>query len=943
MALFAFLEGYVNTYRHTILLPKTDYSQQAHLPALEDRVRERWQALDLYAAIRKARSGRPKWILHDGPPYANGDLHVGTGQNKVLKDIVVRFRTMRGFDAPFVPGWDCHGLPIEHKILKNLDARAQTLDAEAIRELCAESALHYVDRQRSQFQKLGILADWDHPYLTLSSEYELGVIEVFEQLVTRGQVYRGHKPIKWCLHDKTALAEAEVEYRRLRSPAIYVAFPLIGALRDWSDVDLLVWTTTPWTIPGNVAVAVHPAIEYVACRYRRAGGSEKLGHRVAVLALERYHALVERLGLGEILASLRGTELEDLHYRHPLWDQSLPVVLAEYVRADDGTGVVHTAPGHGEEDFETGQAYGLPTFSPVDEAGIFTADAREWVGRQVFDADPLIVGRLRETGLLVEEAEIEHEYPCCWRCKNALIYRAAPQWFISLSANDGRMRALAEVDRTRWVPAWGATRIGSMLRGRPDWCISRQRAWGVPIPAFYCASCGKPDFDFPAVKALFGRGGANAWITTPVRDILARGKRCSCGGTEFRKETDIFDVWFESGASYRSVLQKDPNLAFPADLYLEGTDQHRGWFQSSLLESVLAQNQVPFRTVVTNGFLVDARTGDKLSKSGHLIPAEEVSTTYGSDLFRLWISSLDFTDDIPFSEEILAARSPYYVKIRNTFRYLLGNVWDFDPDGDTLEYGDLVEVDRWLLHELSELVRAVTHDFEAYAFHLAMQRLYNFCAVTMSATYFDIVKDRLYTFAPSSSARRSAQTTLHHVLHTMVRLYAPVLVHSCEEVWERLQLRLRETSVHLSSWPEPPDAWYNASLAAKYQQLFAVRGAVNRVLELFRRAGWIGRSLDARVWIHAANPELARVLAETDRESLFIVSEAPLSTAPMGDKDVELPEVWVRVERSPHPRCERCWARRPSVGTDSGYAHACDRCVATLRQLERSGAPSDIR
>ncbi|HYN08956.1 MAG TPA: isoleucine--tRNA ligase [Vicinamibacterales bacterium] len=921
----------MTTTKHPVLLPRTSYPQRASLPALERRVRQRWQELDLYAAIRRERSGRPKWILHDGPPYANGDVHVGTGQNKVLKDIVVRFRTMRGFDAPYVPGWDCHGLPIEHRILKDLGDDARALDAAAVRALCQKYALNYVDRQRRQFQELGISADWSHPYLTLSREYELGIIEMFERLVDRGQVYRGNMPVKWCITHRTALAEAEVEYRRLRSLAIYVAFPFASSWRDLANVDLLVWTTTPWTLPGNVAAAVHPEIEYVACRYRRAGAGERVSDRVAVLARARYGRLAKSLGLGEILASFKGQELQGVSYRHPLWEHPCPVVLAPYVTADDGTGVVHTAPGHGDEDFETGRTNGLPTLSPVDAAGVYTSEAREWAGHRVFDANPLIVDRLRDAGLLLDRDEIEHDYPCCWRCREPLIHRATAQWFISLTANDGRARALAAVGDANWVPSWGATRIQSMLRDRPDWCISRQRAWGVPIPAFYCTACDAAGFDFPAVKALVARGGADAWFTTSAADIVTPGRTCACGGTGFRKETDIFDVWFESGASQHSVLRTHPELAFPADVYLEGTDQHRGWFQSSLLESVLAGDRVPFRTVVTNGFLVDARTGDKLSKSGYLIPADEVASTYGSDLFRLWIASLDFTDDIPFSSEILAARAPYYVKIRNTFRFLLGSVWDFDPERNVVDYNDLADIDRWALHELAALTRDVTREVEAYAFHAAMQRLYTFCVVTMSATYFDIVKDRLYTLAGSSGSRRAAQTTLHAILGALVRLYAPVLVHSCEEVWEHLRLPGKESSVHLSGWPELPDGWNHPSLGARYERLLAVRGAVNRALERLRASGAIGRSLDARVAIHAADPAMQDWLAAADRESLFIVSEAVLADGRVGAEDAELAGVWVHAERSAHARCERCWARRPSVGQDAAEPDLCDRCLSVVR------------
>jgi isoleucyl-tRNA synthetase len=904
------------TYKDTLNLPRTEFPMTANLTQMEPRIREKWEKDRLYEKIQAARKGAPLWVLHDGPPYANGDVHVGTGQNKVLKDMVVKFRTMQGFASPYIPGWDCHGLPIEHKVVKELGPKAREMSKADIRKLCLDFARKYIDIQRKQFKSLGVLGDWDKPYLTIDHEYELGIIEVFELLWKKGHIAKRRRPIHWCIYDRTALAEAEIEYKDLPSPAVYLAFEMTTR----PNTDLLVWTTTPWTLPADVAVAAHPNLEYAIVKFR---------DREAIVAPQRLEELRKRFEIGEQIGSIKGRELENQKYKHPLYGHELPVVLAEYVTTTDGTGLVHTAPGHGAEDYETGLKYKLPTLSPVDEGGLFTAEAPGYEGQQVFKANPSIIAALRASKVLVHDEEISHRYACCWRCKQPVIFRATEQWFILIDHDGARQKALEAVKKTRWVPAWGETRISSMLEGRPDWCVSRQRSWGVPIPAFYCAQCKKLYFNqtsFDAIKALFVKGGADAWFTTDAKDILPAGTKCECGSTEFTKESDIFDVWFESGASHRSVLMKRPELHFPTELYLEGTDQHRGWFQVSLLASLLSNGQAPFKEVVTHGFLVDARTGDKISKSGgsFLINVDEIVSKIGAELMRLWISSIDFTDDLPMSWEILKERAEPYKKIRNTIRNILGNTSDFDPAKDKVT--DLVDIDRWAQAELSGLIKRVTQHYENYQFFRAYQDLYQFCVVTLSSIYFDVIKDRLYTSGKASKERRSAQTVMHEILVALVKMLAPMICHTTEEIWGYLKGTESE-SVHLAKWPVAPAVEKDP----KWDRIFKVRTEVQRELEKLRAAGTIGKSLEAKVTLHAADAELEKALKSTDLPAILIVSEVEVAQSPVGPESADVKGLSIKAEKCGHPKCERCWAQRKDVGSHAVHPTLCARCVAALQ------------
>jgi isoleucyl-tRNA synthetase len=974
--------------KKTVNLPKTGFSQKANLAQSEPARLKKWAALDLYNLIREARRGREKFILHDGPPYANADIHLGTAMNKILKDLVVKSRTMLGFDAPYVPGYDCHGLPIELFVDKKLGAKKANMPPVSIRRACREHASNALKRQTRDFQRLGILGLWDNPYLTMSNHYEAETARLFGRFVERGYVYKGARPVYWCIHDQTALAEAEVEYRTHTSPSVYVKFPLLSdpALIDEAlagrKVFFLAWTTTPWTLPANLAIAVNPLFEYAAVEN---------GDEVYVVASELVEVVAEKCGLGttRVLARFPGAKLERLECRHAWLERASLVILGEHVtlggEADAeteldvkearerrttgkaGTGCVHTAPGHGHDDFVIGKSYGLEIYCPVDAAGRFTPEVEHFAGERVFEANPKIVEFMRERGVLLFSEEYNHRYPHCWRCKNPVIFRATPQWFISLDARasdeaqtekdeDGRDRsnyidneteapvslregALREVKRVEWVPAWGQERMQNMLKGRPDWCVSRQRVWGVPIPAFYCAGCDEAVADVSVINHvadIFERESSDAWYSREARELLPEGFVCpKCQGTEWTKETDILDVWFDSGSSSVAVLEKYEGLRWPADVYLEGGDQYRGWFNSSLMVGLAAHNRAPYNTVITHGWLITVQ-GVKMSKSeGTGISPNEVVKDSGAEILRLWVASSNYQEDVRCSEEILQRASDAYRKIRNTARFALGNLDGFDPSRDVVADEEMLEIDRWALEELNAVVLRVRAGYEAYEFHTAYHALYNFCTITLSARYFDIIKDRLYTAAPRSHARRSAQTALHHIADALARLLAPILVFTADEIWENILQtgagEARDASIHLAEFPAA-HAEVDSKLLARWTQLFDVRDVVLRALEEARIAKTIGSSLDARVSLTASGETYE--LLERYRDELrylFIVSQVELSRAEERAGD----SVQVKVERAPGEKCERCWNYSTRIGEAARYPTVCERCVEALTEMEQ--------
>ncbi len=938
--------------KSTLNLPQTSFPMRAKLPENEPKWLAKWAEAGLYQQIRKARQGSTIFTLHDGPPYANGRIHLGTALNKILKDFVVKSKTMAGFNAPYVPGWDCHGLPIEINVDRELGARKAQMSPVQIRQECRRYAGKFVDLQRADFQRLGIFGEWDEPYLTMDYGYEATIAEAFLTFLEKGYVYRGRKSIYWCISDKTALAEAEVEYEDHRSRSIYVKYRLVSdpAALDpklaGRKVSVIIWTTTPWTLPASMAVAFHPDFEYVVAADRANPGEAYL------VESRRLDAVLHETGLeaGEILARIPGSKLEHIEMQHPFLERKVPGVLADYVTAEDGTGAVHTAPGHGREDYQTGVKYGLEIYSPVDDEGKFTEGLPEYNGKKVFDANESIIELMRSRQTLAgAPGWLTHSYPHCWRCHNPIIFRASDQWFIDIDHAGLRQRALDEIKKVRWSPEWGEQRISNMIATRPDWCISRQRVWGVPIPVFYCEPCSKPLLDArlarPAVE-LIRKEGADAWYTHPVEDLASAGAKCpDCGGARLRKETDILDVWFDSGTSHVAVLGHRPDVPWPSDMYLEGGDQYRGWFHSSLLVALGTHGAAPYRQVVTNGWVLDAE-GRAMSKS----LGDVINPNDGAEILRLWVASVDFREDVVMSPEILARLSEAYFKLRNTFRYCLSNLYDFEPEKDMVEGDQLEEIDAWALAETSEILEAAAAAFQEYAFHKVYRAVYDFSTVGLSAFYFDILKDRLYTAPARSVRRRAAQTALYRIADGLVRALAPLLCFTADEVWSHLPApHLREPSVHLATFVTPeslcdgiPDHVFTE--LENWPQLIAVRNEVLKALEAARQEKLIRGSLEARV-ILAAEGDLARLLEDyrAQLRFIFIVSQVEVRRHSNELNETQLPGLRLKIEKAAGRKCARCWNYSEHVGEDSRYPDVCERCSAALREIENGGEESASR
>ena len=798
-------------YKKTLNLPSTEFPMKANLAKREPDQLKRWEEIELYGRVRKASEGRKRFILHDGPPYANGNIHIGTALNKILKDIIVRSRQMSGFDAVYVPGWDCHGLPIEHNVDKELGGRKKKMTQLEVRKLCRSYAEKYIDIQREEFKRLGVMGDWDTPYLTMNFEYEAVIARECGKFALEGSLFRSKKPIYWCCRCQTALAEAEIEYHDAATPSIYVKFPVLDDLGasipelsgpefSGKKVSVVIWTTTPWTIPANLGIAFHPDFTYAAAD---TGKGE-----VYIVARDLVERCMQAFGVSEyrIIAEFNAHMLDRKRCRHPLYDRESLIVLGNHVTLEAGTGCVHTAPGHGREDYEVGLEYGLDVYSPVDDRGCFTDAVDYFSGQFVFDANDNITAKLNDAGALLASETLHHAYPHCWRCKEPVIYRATPQWFISMDKTGLRKRALEEIDRVQWIPHWGRERIYGMIENRPDWCVSRQRAWGVPITAFFCSECKSVLFNQKTIDHVFGlftEHGADIWYERDAAGLLPEDTICdSCGSRTFVKETDILDVWFDSGVSHAAVLESRSNLKWPADLYLEGSDQHRGWFHSSLLTAVGTRNGAPYDAVLTHGFVVDEE-GKKMSKSlGNIIAPKAVIDRYGAEILRLWVSATDYRDDIRISEKILKQLSDAYRRIRNTCRFMLGNLYDFDPAKDAVPYESMQEIDRYIVHALQGLIEKTLNAYDSYELHVIYHSLYNFCTLDLSSFYLDILKDRLYTSPQASQKRRSAQTAIYKVLDAIVRVMAPVLPFTAEEVWLYMpSVKEKEESINLARLP----------------------------------------------------------------------------------------------------------------------------------------------
>jgi isoleucyl-tRNA synthetase len=935
--------------KSTLNLPRTSFPMKANLPDAEPRQLAEWDRIDIYRKIQDSRAGAPLYMLHDGPPYPTGNIHLGTGLNKILKDMVVKSKTMAGFRAPYLPGWDCHGLPIETQVEKELGQKGSVSPVD-FRRRCREFAARYVDAHRRDFKRLGVFGQWNDPYLTMSADCESVIADTFVTLLETGYVYRGLKPVYWCIHDRTALAEAEVEYENHTSPSVWVKFPVVAdsaAAKVGSGVSAVIWTTTPWTLPHNRALCFHPDFEYVVVD--SPAGS-------LLVALQRLKELEAetKLTLGAVRSGWKGRELEGLKFQHPFLGLRVPAVLGEYVTLDQGSGIVHTAPGHGAEDFYTGQKYGLETHAPLDDDGRFLEGLPEYKGKTVFESNAPIVTLLEKRGALLAQRNLEHSYPHCWRCHNPVIFRATEQWFISLEHDNLRKRTLAEIAKAKWTPAWGEERIHNMIATRPDWCISRQRFWGVPLVIFYCRECNERLDDIAALRRVVGwfrKEGADAWFAHSPEELLPPGTKCKCGATRWRQENDILDVWFESGSTHFAVL-KEKEGEWPADLYLEASDQYRGWFHSSLLLGVAVRRAAPYRHVLCHGWTLDEQ-GRPMSKSlGNIILPNDICNKWGADLLRLWVCSQDYTTEMRMTDRVMTQLAEGYRKIRNTFRFALSNLDGFDPSHNALAAGEMWDMDRWMLHRAADLAQQCRAWYDNFEFHRVYHALHDFCAVELSAFYFDVLKDRLYTFAPRSAGRRSAQTAVYRIASALLRLVAPLLVYTSEEIWKYFPKAPGDPdSIHMAHFPQPEelDTNLSADKLADWDTLLQVRNEVLKALEPARQTKFISSALEARVGLRAQE-EMAEFLNRYAAilPALFIVSQVQITQGPVtvepvlkrspgdGNGAVSFEGVEVTIRRADGKKCERCWNYSTHVGASSVYPTICERCISALEEIERS-------
>ncbi|HEX4002368.1 MAG TPA: isoleucine--tRNA ligase [Candidatus Acidoferrales bacterium] len=935
--------------KSTLNLPKTDFPMKARLPEREPEQLAAWEGSGLYRRILESREGAPLFVLHDGPPYPTGEIHLGTGLNKVLKDMIVKSKTMTGFRSPYIPGWDCHGLPIETQVEKKLGGKTTKVDAAQFRRMCREFAAGYVEIHKREFRRLGIFGQWDKPYLTMDPSMEASIAGAFLDFLEKGYVYRGLKPVYWCLHDRTALAEAEVEYDEHVSPSVWVRYPVVG----YPGTYAIVWTTTPWTLPASMALAFGKDIRYVRVV------DSKGDHYLFAKDLAGRIAKSTGLEFREDFQPLEG--IRNLKFTHPFLDRELPAVFGDHVTLEQGSGIVHTAPGHGIEDYRAGQEYGLKVYAPIDDDGRFTEGLPEYKGKSVFEANPFIIDLLKRHGALLAQEKISHSYPHCWRCHNPVIFRATEQWFIQMDAGSDavpapkapplRKTALAQIEKVKWLPAWGRDRMRGMIADRPDWTISRQRFWGVPLIVFRCEGCGqRNNLTDPAalrhVLPFFEREGSDAWYTHTAEELLPSGTKCACGSAKLQKENDILDVWFESGSTHLSVLTEANGLHWPAQVYLEGPDQFRGWFQSSLLVGIGTRGGAPYEQVVTHGWTLD-ENGKPMSKSeGNALYPKEIVDKWGADLLRQWVVSQDYTADMRNSPAMMTQLSEAYRKIRNTFRFALSNLFDFDPASDALADADLWEVDAWMLRRTAQLVRECRERYANFEFHRVYHAIHDFCTVDLSAFYFDMLKDRLYTFAPKNRGRRSAQTAVYRIASALARLIAPILVFTAEEIWKFLPRAASEAaSVHMAMFPaaEELERALDSERSANWDRLLGVREEVLKALEPMRAQKTISANLEARVTLTASGG-LATLLQRyaASLPAFFIVSQVEVETVPANGESstpgASGPGMLaIRAERALGSKCERCWNYSTHVGESADYPTFCERCVAALNEIEGEG------